>query len=312
MRIFTVTLNPSLDRTLSVPALVAGTLHRARVVRNDLGGKGINVSRALRALGVSSCVVGVFGGRTGHALRDGLRGEGYEVEAIEVGEETRQNSTLYDESSGVYTKVNELGPRLDVAELERIESRVERLARRGDCWALCGSLPPGAHDDLYARLISRLRAAGALALLDASGAALERGVRAGPYAVKPNVEEAAALLQVSISEEDEEGARGAVERIACGDTAMAMLTMGSRGLLLAAAGQLWRAVPPNADIRSPVGAGDAALAGLLWAMGEQCDPQECARRAAACGTAAAMQEGTGVGDARLVHELMPLVKMSRW
>ena len=108
--IVTVTLNPTLDKTLSVPALRPGEVHRARFLRQDIGGKGINVSRALRALGVESIPIGFLGGATGRAMREGLAAEGYDASFLEVPGETRQNLTLLDESTGVYTKINEPGP----------------------------------------------------------------------------------------------------------------------------------------------------------------------------------------------------------
>ena len=95
--IVTVTLNPTLDKTLSVPALQPGEVHRARFLRQDIGGKGINVSRALAALGVTSIPIGFLGGATGRAMRDGLAAEGYDARFVEVPGETRQNLTLLDE-----------------------------------------------------------------------------------------------------------------------------------------------------------------------------------------------------------------------
>ena len=108
--IVTVTLNPTLDKTLSVPVLRPGEVHRARFLRQDIGGKGINVSRALAALGVASIPIGFLGGATGRAMRDGLTAAGYDARFVDVPGETRQNLTLLDESTGVYTKINEPGP----------------------------------------------------------------------------------------------------------------------------------------------------------------------------------------------------------
>jgi len=313
--IVTVTLNPTLDKTLSVPALRPGEVHRARFLRQDIGGKGINVSRALRALGVVSLPVGFLGGATGRTMRDGLAAQGYDARFVEVPGETRQNLTLLDETTGVYTKINEPGPTAGPEHLAALYALVDELAAPGDLWALCGSLPPGAPADLYADLVAAVQARGALALLDTSETALHLGLAARPAGIKPNSEEAAQALGQPVITDEEHVA--AVRRLrdllspAVLPAPVICLTRGARGLLLAAGGEFVMAEPPPVAARSPIGAGDATLAGLLWALSDGCDATEMARRAVACGTAAAMQEGTGVGSRALVDELRERVRVDR-
>ena len=313
--IVTVTLNPTLDKTLSVPALRPGEVHRARFLRQDIGGKGINVSRALRALGVESIPIGFLGGATGRAMRDGLTAAGYDARFVEVPGETRQNLTLLDESTGVYTKINEPGPTIGPEHLAALYALVDELAAPGDLWALCGSLPPGAPADFYAHLVTAVQAHGAAAILDTSEAALRLGLAARPAGIKPNSEEAAQALGQTVSSDEEHVI--AVRRLrdllapAPPPAPIVCLTRGAAGLVLAAGSELVMASPPSVAARSPVGAGDATLAGLLWALSDGCDATETARRAVACGTAAAMQEGTEVGTRVLVDELRPLVMVAR-
>jgi 1-phosphofructokinase len=312
--IVTVTLNPTLDKTLSVPALRPGEVHRARFLRQDIGGKGINVSRALAALGVASIPIGFLGGATGRAMREGLATEGFDARFVEVPGETRQNLTLLDEASGVYTKINEPGPTVGPEHLAALYALVAELAVPGDLWALCGSLPPGAPADLYADLVTAVQARGAAAILDTSEEALRLGLAARPAGIKPNSEEAAQALGQPVSSDEEHvtAARQLVDLLspATPPAPVVCLTRGARGLLLAADGELVAAEPPPVAARSPVGAGDATLAGLLWALSDGCDAAEMARRAVACGTAAAMQEGTGVGTRALVDELRLQVRIA--
>jgi 1-phosphofructokinase family hexose kinase len=313
--IITVTLNPTLDKTLSVPALRPGEVHRARFLRQDIGGKGLNVSRALRALGVASIPIGFLGGATGRAMRDGLTAAGYDARFVEVPGETRQNLTLLDESTGVYTKINEPGPTISLEPIAALHALVDELASPSDLWALCGSLPPGAPADLYADLIAAVQARGARAVLDTSETALRLGLAARPAGIKPNSEEAAQALDQAVSSDEEHVAavRGLCELLApaAPPAPVVCLTRGARGLLLASGGKLVMAEPPPVAARSPIGAGDATLAGLLWALLDGCDATEMARRAVACGTATAMQEGTGVGPRALVDELRPQVKVTQ-
>ncbi|MCX7706508.1 MAG: 1-phosphofructokinase family hexose kinase [Anaerolineae bacterium] len=304
--IYTVTLNPSLDRTLSIPRLQTGALHRARAVGRDLGGKGINVSRALRSLGIESTVIGFTGGPAGEALRGGLMAAGFRCEFIAVDGETRQNITLLEEETGACTKINEPGPQVGPEGLAALGALIAAEAKRGDLWAFCGSLPPGAPPDLYARLIVQVQERGGLAFLDTSGAPLRAGVAARPFAVKPNADEAGELLGRSVETDAE--CEDAATALANTGLQLVCLTRGARGLLLAYGGQLVAAVPPRIVQRSPIGAGDASLAGLLWGVVDGCGPVELARRAAACGAGAAMQEGTGVGSRELVEELLEQVQ----
>ena len=234
--IVTVTLNPTLDKTLSVPALRPGEVHRARFLRQDIGGKGINVSRALAALGVASIPIGFLGGATGRAMRDGLTAAGYDARFVDVPGETRQNLTLLDESTGVYTKINEPGPTIGPEHLAALHALVDELAAPGDLWALCGSLPPGAPADFYADLVTAVQARGARAILDTSEEALRLGLAARPAGIKPNSEEAAQALGQTVSSDEEHVI--AVRRLcdllapATPPAPIVCLTRGARGLLL--------------------------------------------------------------------------------
>ena len=177
----------------------------------------------------------------------------------------------------------------------------------GDLWVFCGSLPPGAPPDLYARLINNVQRGGGLGFLDSSGPAFRAGLTAGPFAIKPNSEEASEALQQPLCDDTEH--RSAARRLQTGGVRLVALTRGARGLILSMDGKLVIATPPHISASSPIGAGDASLAGLLWATLDKCDAVETARRAVACGTAAAMQEGTGMGDRALIKTLLPQVQI---
>jgi 1-phosphofructokinase len=305
--IFTVTLNPSLDRTLSVPKLHPGAIHRARLLREDLGGKGINVSRNLQTLGIPSRILGFAGGRNGEALRTGLFAKGFEASFVNIDAEIRQNITLLDESSGQYTKINELGPEISAQHIASLKELVVQSVQPGDLWALCGSLPPGAPPELYARLIQWVQARKGLAFLDTSGSALRSGLSARPFAIKINTEEAGELLGRRL--EGDQAALEAARALQAQGIPLVVLTRGAQGLVLALGDGTVIAIPPPVPALSSVGAGDAALAGLLWGVSEQSDLITLSRRAVACGTAAAMQEGTGIGEVGLIQKLLAEVEI---
>ncbi|HEU4325977.1 MAG TPA: 1-phosphofructokinase [Roseiflexaceae bacterium] len=294
--IYTVTLNPALDRELSVPELAFDTVLRASAGRADLGGKGFNVSRMLAALGAESVALGFAGGRTGEALCDGLAAQGIATDFVWIAGETRTNVCIVDGTR--HLKVNEPGPAISGDELGELRALVRRRARPGDWWVLAGSLPPGVPDSVYADLIGDIHAAGARAALDTSGAALQHGCAARPALVKPNASEAAELIGRPVRTLDEAlAAAQALQGIA-----YTAISLGADGALLAHAGRAWHASAPPIRERSAIGAGDSLLAGLLWGLAQD-DPVAALCWGVACGAATAARAGTEVGTREEVARL---------
>jgi 1-phosphofructokinase family hexose kinase len=301
--IYTITLNPSIDRTLHYPQLVLGTVNRASWTRTDLSGKGVNVSVALRQLGIPSVLMGFCAGVSGRVLVEGLEAQGFVCDFVEISDgETRSNITVIDRASGMTTKLNEAGPQVSEEDLEALAERLRQRLTQGDICVYSGSLPPGAPPDTYAQLVRIARQAGAITALDSSGVALQRGCAARPDWLKPNDVEAAELVGRSISSlESRQALEEMIRTILSLGPQRVLLTLGRRGAIYAdghnleaSKPDLWWARPPAIAERGNVGAGDAALAGALSAWQKGCPPEEVARWAVAVGTAAAQEEGTGM------------------
>jgi len=319
--IVTVTPNPVLDRTLTVPRIVFNEVMRATSSRLDWGGKGFNVSRALQALGVESVAMGFVGGATGQMLERGLRDLGIATDFVHIAGETRTNIVVTDVGAEQYVKVNEAGPTVQAQELAAFLDRARERVRPGDIWVLSGSLPPGVPPDFYAQLIALLQARGAKALLDSSGEPLRLGCAAGPYLIKPNAVEAEEVTGREIS--SDAGALGAVEFFLHQGIELVALSLGAEGLLLASKLCTVWARPPRVRARNPVGAGDALLAGIAWALAcpEPAEGwsrrerglhlEEMARWGVASGTAAAIREGVGVGARAEVEALYEQVRLEQ-
>ena len=299
--IITLTLNPGLDRTLTVPRIRFGDVLRATRTRLDWGGKGLNVSRALRAMGMDSLAMGLVGGATGRMLEFGLAELGIAADMVQIVGETRTNFVVTASGADQHIKVNEAGPTVGPQELEALLDRIRQRARSGDVWILSGSLPPGAPPDIYAQLIGLVHGAGAKAFLDTSGEPLRLGCTARPFLVKPNAVEAELMTGQHIeSNADALDAAGffleqGVELVA--------LSLGAAGLLLMSRQSAVRAFPPEVRVRTPVGAGDALLAGITWALEQSLPLEEAARWGVAAGTATAMSEGVHVGSFSEVEAL---------
>jgi 1-phosphofructokinase len=299
--IVTVTPNPGLDRTLTVPHILFNEVLRATASRLDWGGKGFNVSRALRALGVDSVAMGFVGGVTGQALERGLNELGIATDLVHIAGETRTNVVITDADAEQYVKVNEAGPKVQAEEVVVFLDRARERVRAGDLWVLSGSLPAGAPPDFYAQLIGLVQEQGAKALLDASGESLRLGCTASPYLVKPNAVEAGEVIGREIRSEAD--AHDAAARFLEQGIKLVALSLGADGLLLASRQQAVRARPPGVRGRSTVGTGDALLAGLAWAIECELRLEEMARWGVSAGTAAATHEGVGVGTRAEVEAL---------
>jgi 1-phosphofructokinase family hexose kinase len=288
--IITVTPNPALDRTLTVPEIVFDEMVRASDSRLVLDGKGVNVSKALRSFGAMTVMMGFAGGMAGEMLERGLGRMGYATSFTHVSGETRTNTIIIDAAANRYVKANERGPLLRPEELAAFFTQARARLTPGDIWILSGRLPPGAPTGFFAQLVELIQARGARALLDTSGQPLRLGCAARPYLVKPNADEAQALSGAPI--EDDAAVRQAATFFLDQGVELVALSLGAEGLLLATRGQSVRARPPLVRALNPVGAGDALLAGIAWALEQGLGLAEMARWGVASGTAAAMRIGT--------------------
>ena len=309
------------------PELVVGELNRAENSRTDLSGKGVNVSVALSRFGIDSVLTGFCAGVYGRILDEGLCDLGYECDFVEVDGETRSNVTVIDGKRGVTTKLNEPGPTVTAIDIEALEKRMSERLRVGDTCIFSGSLAPGAPNDTYARLIRVARSKGATTALDTSGAALIEGCAAHPDCVKPNAIEAMQLVdQRDLSEgyardirdatTDDETLVRVLGAIHSEGPSTCLLTLGSRGAAFStqatptSRSRIWHGRPPRITEVSAVGAGDASLAGMLWARCEGLPDDKVVRWAVASGTAAAMGEGSAMPSLDRIRDVYQRVEVT--
>ena len=325
--IVTVTLNPGPDRTLTVPAIRFDEVLRATALRLDWGGKGLNVSRALRVMGTPSVATGFAGGYAGQMITDGLEALGIDTQFVPIAGETRTNTVIIEEGTDRYIKVNEAGPTVSAGELARFLEKAMHMVTPGDVWVIGGRPPLGVPADTYPRLVSSIQAAGARVLLDTSGEYLRLGCSASPFLVKPNLLEAAQMLceaplparpagsSAPIAQQVRDLATSleALDQVLFfleRDIALVALSMGPDGLLLAARERAVWARPPRVRVRNSVGAGDALMAGLAWALDRGMSLEEMARWGVAAGTASAMRERVGFDDLGEVEAILSAVELS--
>jgi 1-phosphofructokinase len=263
--IVTLTLNPSLDRTLELPVLERGRVLRAAAAHLDPGGKGVNVTRALLANGFESCAVLPCGGPEGQELARMLAADQVAAAAVPVAGHTRSNITLVERTTGTVTKINEPGGALTAAEFDGVAAAVLDRVHTADWVVLCGSLPPGLGPDTYADLTRRFATAGAQVAVDTSGPALRAALAAEPDLVKPNREELAEAVGRDLP--DLAAVVEAAQALRELGARAVLVSLGPEGAVLVDASGSCMARGPRLAPRSTVGAGDALLAGYLAAGG---------------------------------------------
>jgi 1-phosphofructokinase family hexose kinase len=307
--IFTVTLNPAVDRELTVDDIAFNTVLRANGWRVDCGGKGFNVARMLKSLGVSSTALGFAAGKSGELLQAKLQELGVETGFVWVAGETRTNVSIVSAENGRYVKVNEPGPAISKADLDKLAQQVADRVRAGDWWVLAGSLPPGVSPAYYSELIAIIRSAGAKVFLDTSDEALRGSCAAGPQLVKPNAEEAQALTGLPVSTPEEIAAVGAAIRKMGPESVV--ISMGDKGAMLVDGGNAWLASTPKIVERNPIGAGDSMVGGMVWGLSRGDAMPDALCKGIACGAATAGRSGTTVGTLEQVNELLPKVGLTQ-
>jgi 1-phosphofructokinase family hexose kinase len=308
--IYTLTLNPAVDRELTVPEVQFDAVLRAEESRVDLGGKGFNVSRLLKSMGADSTAVGFLGGRAGELLQEGLQAMGIGVDFVWVPGETRTNVSIVTPGHEHYIKVNEKGPRIEPEKQQELLDKVDALAKPGDWWVMAGSLPPGVPDDFYARILNLLREHDAQGILDTSGESLGLGCTAKPYLVKPNAEEVSALTGLPVNTTDEIAL--AAEAVRGLGAQNVIVSMGKAGALLQTALGTWLVFSPRVAEKNPIGAGDSLVGGVVWALTRGSSLEDALSWGVASGAATASLNGTEVGSYRLVEQLLPQVRCERF
>lgn len=310
--IVTLTPNPSIDRSTSLPELRRGEVNRAAESRVDPGGKGINVSRALAAQGTPTVAVLPTGGPEGALMVELLRDAAVQHVTVPVRGALRTNVALL-EPDGTTTKVNEPGPALTAQDVEALLARtVEAYAAAADGrsapggWVVgCGSLPPGAPVDLFARLVDRARSAGARVAVDSSGGPLAATVAARPDLLKPNHEELEELVGrplptlADVSDAAQELVRAGVGTV--------VVSLGGQGALLVTGDGVVHAGARVDAPRSTVGAGDCLLAGVLDALARDLPAAEVVAAGVRWGSAAVALPGSAVPSPSDVARVTPVV-----
>ena len=311
--IVTVTLNAAIDRTLTVPNFQRGQRHRASAGVTLAGGKGINVARALKMLGVPVVATGLLGGSTGSRIVEELTNEAILNDFVHIEGESRTSTAVVDPTGGTYTEINEWGPAVRPEELDTLLEKLRYLTQGAELVVFAGSLPRDVADDFYAEAARELSRRHVNVVLDTEGEPLRQGVEAEPFLVTPNQSEAEALVGQEFH--DDEDFRLALDSIAEMGARNVLITtdQGCVALVREDRGepQRFRAVAPRLDPVSAVGSGDVLLAGYVAARHAGRTHEESLRAAVAAGAASTLEVGAGRFDPRQAGRLQAGVELSK-
>lgn len=285
--IYTVTFNPAIDYVVHLPgSLQLDAVNRTTQEEYQFGGKGINVSSVLNALGCENTALGFVAGPTGRWLEDGLRAQGVHTDFIHLDEGvTRINVKI---KAGEETEINGLGPRIGEADMAQLTAQLDRLGP-GDALVLAGSIPACLAGDTYEKILVRLEGRGVQVVVDATRDLLVNVLQYRPFLIKPNNHELGEIFGRTLSTDEEivECARLLQQK---GARNVLVSMAGDGALLLDEGGNVHRLEAFKGKVKNSVGAGDSMVAGFVAGWLEKGDYAWALRLGSACGSATAFSD----------------------
>ena len=303
--IITITLNPALDRTQRIEhPLVVGKLNRAASSHLEPGGKGINVSRAVKALGGNSIALGFCAGTNGRIMKDMLTAADIHHDFVDVAGQTRINTQIIDVQGG-HTEVNEPGNKLDDADFLRLLDRMENYLNAGNIFVLTGSMPPEFPLKNYQKLCRLIKKHGCKLIIDAQGELLLEALKLEPDFVKPNIFELAEAVGDKPSADPEVVVVSARKMLDMGARAVCV-SMSQEGAVLVSKDEpeaLYVNTNPKIYDEGAVGTGDAMVGAIANSMNNGLKFDEMARYAVATARACSRLPGTEMASLKRVYEV---------
>jgi 6-phosphofructokinase 2 len=301
-KILTLTVNPALDKSAHFSGLVPEQKIRCEAPLYDAGGGGINVSKAISRLEGTSLAVMASGGPSGEIIKEILNKESIPFHSIETKNWTRESFVAVDDNTNSQYRFNFPGTAVTNAEKDNIIHAFEGLV--SEFIVVSGSLREGLPVDFYQEIAKLAKKSNSKLIVDTSGEALQKVLETGAYLIKPNVGELAKLIGVERLEMEEVNV-AAKQIIAKGGAEIVVVSLGPQGAVLVTKDSYDYVPAPNVAKKSTVGAGDSMVGGMVWALSQNKNLKEVIRWGVACGSAAAMNEGTQLfklEDAKRLYE----------
>ena len=307
--IITVTLNPALDKTVTLPGFAVNTVNRVQSIRLDPGGKGINVSKAVKALGGKTLSIGILGGASGGYIKAALDKMELPNEMILSGEQTRTNIKIIDPVLKTNTDINEAGGVVVRETLLAVWEKLTALVSPGDTVVFAGKNPPGMADELLAAWIRRLKSLDVRVCVDTVGEPMRLALEEKPDIIKPNRAELSEIMGTNLISDQQ--VLDAAKQLVKKGIGLAAVSMGDNGAFFVTGDQVLRGYCPKVSVVSTVGAGDAMMAALAHYTAAGCSLEETARRAVAVASASVMCDGSQPAELDKILPLIDKVRIER-
>jgi 1-phosphofructokinase len=305
--IYTFTANPSLDRTVELEYVKLGVVNRGILTRINAGGKGINVSRFLKTLGMQSQIVSFLGGSTGKLFKSELANEKMNGKFFKSGGETRMNITLINKSENEITKINEMGPGISLTELKKLQLYLDGEFKKDDLWVFSGNLAPGFDQGFYSFAIKKAKAKGCICLLDSSGNPLFLAIESSPQILHINNDEADFLAKKYAIKQGHyvELANLLISK----GIQLVIISLGENGAIFFDRNNKLLIEPPKILCKSSVGAGDALVAGIIFGKMNNYEFIKMANYAVSVGCAKVMESSTNSFSYENIESVLPRNKI---
>lgn len=306
--ILTITLNASIDKTAKVKNLVAGKINRIDKPVEMAGGKGLNVTRALKAFDAQSLATGFIGGKSGERLIELLNNDIINHDFFNINGSTRSCLALVDESNDLITEINENGPYISPEELNEFYKKVEVLAKQSKMAVISGSVPKSLPENVYSELIEICKKHNLIIALDASGVHLKNGLGSYPYIIKPNHHEAEELLGFEINSTDKYLQAIYFLTHYCN---IAVITLEDKGCVIGNKSEIYHLIPPKVKVINTVGSGDSFLAGMIYALSQNRNILDIGKYGIATGTANTLTDTAGLCNIDDINSILEKIEVEK-
>lgn len=306
----TVTLNPAIDVILEVNNLKINHYNKVLNAHTTSGGKGINVSKAVRGCGRETIAIGFLGGGRGRMIEEELRGLGITTNFWHIEEKTRSNTIISDKKTGQHTLLSETGPKITDYDLEMLKSIFYRVMSQCTVVTLSGSLPRGVPVNIYGDLISIAKEREVKTILNTSGEQFIKGLEKRPFLAKPDLRESNRVFGIKIDKEKDaiKAAKEVVQRGA----EIGVVSLQNEKDVIATQDEIWFAESTYHKIVNVIGAGDALIAGFAVALSEEGkNLKEAIEFSMACALASALSEEEEFSSREEVEKCLQCVNVKR-
>ncbi|MBF4695286.1 1-phosphofructokinase [Fusibacter ferrireducens] len=285
--IITVTLNPAIDKTIEIDGLTQGGLNKVVCSNTDPGGKGINVSKVIKSLGGESMATGLLGSSY---IENALNKVGISHDFVRISGETRTNLKVFDRRTGETTEINESGPEVSMQDIDCLYEKIITHATAGSLIILSGSAPKSLPRDVYKTLIQKLKEKALKIFLDAEGDLFRQALEGKPHIIKPNRHELELYFErkldtrTSLREASQHFIERGIEKV--------FISLGAEGAFYSDSKRSYYLNPLQVKAHSSVGAGDAFVGAVAYALENQYGLEKLLKMAVATSAGAVMTVGT--------------------